>query len=91
MRRRLRFPTLVSLVGTALLLAGVYGAVPAALGMSGVPVLLVGGVWALRRSGVDRKALGRTEAQIFPGGAFSAPPPEIHHHGGHGDSGGGLF
>lgn len=59
-----------------------------------MPLLLVGGVWALRSAYVvDRRALG-SSSQVFPGGAFSAPPPDVpHHHGGHhgGDGGGGLF
>lgn len=43
MRRRLRLPTLLTLAGTALLFAGVYGVLPAVLGMAGVPLLHHGG------------------------------------------------
>jgi hypothetical protein len=96
MRRRGQLlPTLVILVGACTLLAGVYHEVPAWLGMGGVALLLAGGVWALRRSGLQR----REAAEMYWTGFEGAPPTlgdssSGNHHGGHhhgGFDGGGFF
>lgn len=94
-RRRQLLPTLVTLVGACALLAGVYREVPAWLGMGGVVGLFAGGLWALRRSGLQRREAAETYWSAFDG----APPTfgdvsSGHHHGGHhhgGFDGGGFF
>jgi uncharacterized membrane protein YgcG len=87
-------PTLVILVGAGVLLAAVYREVPAWLGMGGVVLLFAGGLWALRRSGLQRREAAETYWSTFDG----APPTfgdisSGHHHGGHhgGFDGGGFF
>jgi uncharacterized membrane protein YgcG len=82
-RRRQLLPTLVILAGAGVLLAGVYREVPAWLGMSGVVLLLAGGVWALRRSSLQRREVAETYW------TFGGAPPTFgdvssgHHHGSH--------
>lgn len=79
-RRRQLLPTLVILAGTGVLLAGVYREVPAWLGMGGVAVLFAGGLWALRRSGLQRREAAEPTFDDVSSG---------HHHSGFG--GGGFF
>jgi hypothetical protein len=93
-RRRQLLPTLVILAGAGVLLAGVYREVPAWLGVGGLALLSAGGVWALRRSGLQRREAAETYWNTFDG----APPTfgdvsSGHHHGGHhgGFDGGGFF
>lgn len=84
-RRRQLLPTLAILAGAGLLLAAVYHELPAWLGMAGVVMLFASGLWALLRSGLDRRDL------MGPGYA-GGDPPHGHHGGGHhGGDGGGFF
>ena len=85
-------PTLTILSGTGLLIAGVYRAIPAAVGMAGVAALLVGGFWALRRSGIDRRELAAAHWASIDG-AGGSDVPHGHHGSGHhgGFDGGGFF
>jgi len=93
-RRRQLLPTLVILAGAGVLLAGVYREVPAWLGVGGLALLFAGGLWALRRSGLQRRETAETYWNSFDG----SPPifgdvSSGHHHGGHdgGFDGGGFF
>jgi len=69
-------------VGACVRLAGVYREVPAWLGVGGVVVLFTGGLWVLRRNGLQRRGAAETCWRAFDG----APPTlgdisSGHHHG----------
>jgi hypothetical protein len=89
-------PTLLTLASAGLLIAAVYRDVPPWLGIAGVVGLFAGGIWALWRTGAER----REWAQDFWNSSSGGVPPTLggfsdgHHHGGHhhgGFDGGGLF
>jgi len=81
--------------GAGVLLAGVYQEVPAWLGMAGVVLLFAGGLWALRRNGLQRREAAENYWSAFAGApptlgdSSSGHPPGGHHHGGF--DGGGFF
>ena len=103
---RLRsFRTLLAVMpGAALLILGVYHEIPAWLGMAGVVALAVGGVWAMRSSGVERRDFATTHyyGTVDASNAVGDMSHDHHHGAGHdsgfdagavfgSDGGGGIF